>query len=64
MTYVQLSKQKITQFMADNGITKTGLARIAGIQDTVLRNVHNPDWDPRASTLMKLEQAISNNLNN
>jgi cobalamin biosynthesis Mg chelatase CobN len=38
---------------------KLPLASAAGISDHVLRKVHEPDWDPRSTTLRRLEKAAA-----
>jgi ribosome-binding protein aMBF1 (putative translation factor) len=36
---------------------KKPLADRANISDSLLRNVHDSDWDPRSTTLRRLEKA-------
>lgn len=38
---------------------KKPLADRAGISDSLLRNAHDPEWDPRSTTLRRLEKAAA-----
>jgi predicted transcriptional regulator len=38
---------------------KKPLADRASVSDAILRNVHDHDWDPRSTTLRKLEDAAA-----
>lgn len=49
---------RIRAFAAANGWTKSRLAKEAGINDTTLRNFHEPDWNPTTDTIRELEAII------
>lgn len=40
-----------------NLVTKTELARRAGVNESTVRDLGEPDWKPNAGTLRKLEKA-------
>ncbi|MEQ1725432.1 MAG: 3,4-dihydroxy-2-butanone-4-phosphate synthase [Sphingopyxis sp.] len=42
--------------VADGTLTKSGLARAAGLHANSLRDMDSPDWNPTAETLRKLEE--------
>jgi ribosome-binding protein aMBF1 (putative translation factor) len=51
--------QRIRDYAADQGWSKTRLAMEAGLSDTTLRHFHSELWNPTVNTLRKLEAAIS-----
>lgn len=48
------------QHLADTGVPapRVHLARRANINESVIRNIEAPDWNPTIETLRKLERAI------
>lgn len=50
----------IIQVMRSCAITlgRNAFANKAGIWEASIREIHSDEWDPRLSTLKKLEQAI------
>jgi 3,4-dihydroxy 2-butanone 4-phosphate synthase / GTP cyclohydrolase II len=50
--------QKLRHLVADGGLSRSGLARAAGLHANTLRDLEQPDWNPTAETLRKLESYI------
>jgi 3,4-dihydroxy 2-butanone 4-phosphate synthase / GTP cyclohydrolase II len=46
---------KLRSLVADGGLSRSGLARAAGLHANTLRDLDRPDWNPTADTLRKLE---------
>lgn len=55
---VQNSIFRIRSFAKARGLSRRALADLAGIGDTTIRNIDEPDWNPTADTLRKLEAII------
>ncbi len=53
--------EKIRTLVAERGISRSGLARAAGLHANTLRDLDAPDWNPTAETLRKLETYLSAN---
>lgn len=49
---------RVRDYVLKSGRTKVAIAADAGISDTTLRDVHRPDWNPRAATLRAVERII------
>jgi 3,4-dihydroxy 2-butanone 4-phosphate synthase/GTP cyclohydrolase II len=49
---------KVRKLVADGGMSKAGLARAAGLHANTLRDCAEPDWNPTAETLGKLERVL------
>ncbi|MFM6854562.1 MAG: 3,4-dihydroxy-2-butanone-4-phosphate synthase, partial [Sphingopyxis sp.] len=47
--------ERVRAQVADGTITKSGLARAAGLHANTLRDLDSPEWNPTAETLRKLE---------
>lgn len=58
MIYTDYAISRIRAYLEDRGIARSRLAITANVPEGCTRNVDSPDWDPRASTLRKLEGAI------
>jgi 3,4-dihydroxy 2-butanone 4-phosphate synthase / GTP cyclohydrolase II len=56
-----LSIDRIREHVATGGISRSGLARAAGLHANTLRDLDAPDWNPTAETLRKLETYLSAN---
>ncbi|MFC0203368.1 3,4-dihydroxy-2-butanone-4-phosphate synthase [Novosphingobium soli] len=50
--------EKVRRLVADGGMSKSGLARAAGLHANTLRDCTEPDWNPTAETLGKLERVL------
>ncbi|WP_448659415.1 3,4-dihydroxy-2-butanone-4-phosphate synthase [Sphingomonas sp. CJ99] len=46
---------RIRKLVLDGGMSRSGLARAAGLHANTLRDLDQPDWNPTADTLRKLE---------
>jgi 3,4-dihydroxy 2-butanone 4-phosphate synthase / GTP cyclohydrolase II len=56
-----MSKQlidKLRSLVTDGGMSRSGLARAAGLHANTLRDLESLDWNPTAETLRKLETFI------
>jgi 3,4-dihydroxy 2-butanone 4-phosphate synthase/GTP cyclohydrolase II len=53
--------ERVRRLINDGGMTKSGLARAAGLHANTLRDVGEPEWNPTAETLTKLERFLSDN---
>ena len=47
---------RVRELVSSGDITKSGLARAAGLHPNSLRNLDEDDWNPKAETLIKLER--------
>ena len=50
--------EKLRNLVIDGGMSRSGLARAAGLHANTLRDLDSPDWNPTADTLRKLETFI------
>jgi 3,4-dihydroxy 2-butanone 4-phosphate synthase/GTP cyclohydrolase II len=50
--------EKVRKLVSDGGMSKAGLARAAGLHANTLRDCSEPDWNPTAETLGKLERVL------
>jgi 3,4-dihydroxy 2-butanone 4-phosphate synthase/GTP cyclohydrolase II len=53
--------ERITRLVSDGGMTRSGLARAAGLHANTLRDCGEPQWNPTADTLSKLERFLAAN---
>ena len=53
--------ERIRKIVSQGGISKSGLARAAGLHPNSLRDVALPGWNPTADTLAKLEHVLDEN---
>jgi 3,4-dihydroxy 2-butanone 4-phosphate synthase / GTP cyclohydrolase II len=53
--------EKLRAHVANGGVSRSGLARAAGLHANTLRDLDAPDWNPTAETLRKLEAYLSAN---
>lgn len=56
-----MSTELITRLrglVTDGGVSRSGLARAAGLHANTLRDLEQPDWNPTADTLRKLESFL------
>jgi 3,4-dihydroxy 2-butanone 4-phosphate synthase / GTP cyclohydrolase II len=49
---------KLRSLVIDGGLSRSGLARAAGLHANTLRDLDQPDWNPTADTLRKLEMYL------
>ncbi len=49
---------KLRTLVHDGGLSRSGLARAAGLHANTLRDLDQPDWNPTADTLRKLESYL------
>lgn len=49
---------EIRRVAAERRLSKSAIARSAGLHVNTLLRLNDPDWDPRLSTLAALEAAI------
>jgi len=47
--------ERVRRLVTDGGMSKSGLARAAGLHANTLRDCTEPDWNPTTETLRKLE---------
>lgn len=59
MTVIEPTVEQVREYATRQGIKPATLARMAGLQKNVLRGIFRPDWNPRASTLHKVADAIN-----
>jgi 3,4-dihydroxy 2-butanone 4-phosphate synthase / GTP cyclohydrolase II len=52
---------KLRALVTDGGLSRSGLARAAGLHANTLRDLDQPDWNPTAETLRKLESYLFSN---
>ena len=57
----ELLIDKVRTLVSDGGMSKAGLARAAGLHANTLRDCTEPDWNPTAETLGKLERFLNAN---
>ena len=50
---------RIRNAVTERGVSRSGLARAAGLHPNSLRSLDDPDWNPTADTLKKLERYLS-----
>lgn len=49
---------RVRRLVNEGGMTRAGLARAAGLHANTLRDVNEPEWNPTAETLGKLERFL------
>lgn len=54
---------RVRRLLADGGMTRSGLARAAGLHANTLRDCEEPGWNPTAETLAKLARFLNENDN-
>jgi 3,4-dihydroxy 2-butanone 4-phosphate synthase/GTP cyclohydrolase II len=50
---------RVTELVTAGEMTRAGLARAAGLHANSLRRLGEPDWNPTAETLLKLERFLA-----
>ncbi len=50
--------EKLRSLVTDGGLSRSGLARAAGLHANTLRDIDRPDWNPTSDTLRKLESYL------
>ncbi|HEY6917603.1 MAG TPA: 3,4-dihydroxy-2-butanone-4-phosphate synthase [Allosphingosinicella sp.] len=50
---------KLTELVTTGGMSRSGLARAAGLHPNSLRKLGEEDWNPTADTLLKLEKFLA-----
>ncbi len=50
--------EKLRALVTEGGLSRSGLARAAGLHANTLRDLDSPDWNPTAETLRKLENYL------
>lgn len=53
--------QQVREHIVQSGVSRSGLARAAGLHANTLRDLDSPEWNPTAETLRKLESYLSSN---
>ena len=53
--------EKLRDHVANGGVSRSGLARAAGLHANTLRDLDAPNWNPTADTLRKLETYLAAN---
>jgi len=53
--------QKVRRLVTEGGMSRSGLARAAGLHANTLRDLEEADWNPTAETLRKLEMFLFSN---
>lgn len=53
--------EKVRKLVSEGGMSRSGLARAAGLHANTLRDLTEPDWNPTAETLNKLERVLFSN---
>ncbi|MEQ1551337.1 3,4-dihydroxy-2-butanone-4-phosphate synthase [Sphingorhabdus sp.] len=53
--------EKLRHLVTEGGLSRSGLARAAGLHANTLRDLDAPDWNPTAETLRKLESYLFSN---
>lgn len=54
----RLLMAEIRRVAAERNLSKSAIAKAAGLHVNTLLRLNDPDWDPRLSTLVALEGAI------
>ncbi len=57
-TRLDTAIERIRAYARKQGWKKSRLAKEAGMADTVLRDFDEPDWNPTADTIRRLEAII------
>ncbi len=57
----QILIAQLRTLISDGGMSRSGLARAAGLHANTLRDLDAPDWNPTADTLGKLERYLAAN---
>jgi 3,4-dihydroxy 2-butanone 4-phosphate synthase/GTP cyclohydrolase II len=52
---------RVRRLVSDDGMSRSGLARAAGLHANTLRDLEAADWNPTADTLRKLERFLFSN---
>lgn len=50
---------RVRRLVTEGGMSRSGLARAAGLHANTLRDLTSPGWNPTADTLAKLERVLS-----
>ncbi|WP_226019341.1 3,4-dihydroxy-2-butanone-4-phosphate synthase [Novosphingobium sp. FKTRR1] len=50
---------RVRRLVTEGGMSRSGLARAAGLHANTLRDLTSPGWNPTADTLTKLERVLS-----
>ena len=50
--------EKVRRLVTEGGMSRSGLARAAGLHANSLRDCTEAEWNPTADTLAKLERAL------
>jgi len=53
--------EKVRKLVTEGGMSRSGLARAAGLHANTLRDLTEDDWNPTAETLNKLERVLFSN---
>lgn len=53
--------EKLRRLVTEGGMSRSGLARAAGLHANTLRDLEDTDWNPTAETLRKLEMFLFSN---
>ena len=53
--------EKLRRLVTEGGMSRSGLARAAGLHANTLRDLEDVDWNPTAETLRKLETFLFSN---
>jgi 3,4-dihydroxy 2-butanone 4-phosphate synthase / GTP cyclohydrolase II len=53
--------EKLRAYVANGGVSRSGLARAAGLHANTLRDLDDAEWNPTAETLRKLEVYLAAN---
>jgi 3,4-dihydroxy 2-butanone 4-phosphate synthase/GTP cyclohydrolase II len=56
---IQSTIDRARALIAAKAITKTGLAKAIGLHANSLLGIEDPNWNPTASTLLKLESWLN-----
>lgn len=58
MIYTDYAIARLRAFLNQTGVAKSRLAINAEVAEGSVRDVHDPEWNPTAETLRRLEKAI------
>ncbi|MFA5969883.1 MAG: 3,4-dihydroxy-2-butanone-4-phosphate synthase [Sphingomonas sp.] len=50
--------ERVRKLVVEGGMSRSGMARAAGLHANTLRDLDSPDWNPTAETLKKLENFL------